>query len=175
LIQPTYFPLCDEYLPNFPTALICVSIFTARGVLQTERSDVSFNTLIKALQGPTLGYDLIGNAHASNRLVFAWTVNKPKDMRWAIRHRVDAILTDDPAQLRQICDTWDAAEERRTRKADRFTILEHVQLVLIAILVALFGWMLKYQFPRTRRLQKRQRMAADENPAHLMPAAASGL
>ncbi|CRG86040.1 glycerophosphoryl diester phosphodiesterase [Talaromyces islandicus] len=165
---PTYFPLCDEYLPDFPTALICASVFSARRVLKTEQSDISFNTLIKALQGPALGYNLIDSAHTANRLVFAWTINKPKDMRWAIRHGVDAVLTDDPAQFRQICDVWDAAEERRTRKEDRFTIAEHVQLVTIAVLVALFGWTLKYQFPRTRRLQKRQRLAADENPAHLI-------
>lgn len=104
----------------------------------------------------------------ANRLVFAWTVNKPKDMRWAIRQRVDAVLTDDPAQFRAICEKWDAAEDRRRQAEDRFTLLEHVQLVLIAVLVALFGWLLKYQFPRTRRLHRRQRLAADENPAHVL-------
>jgi hypothetical protein len=148
-------------------------VLSPRRILKSARAGhhvSSFNTLIKALQGPTLGYDLVSDSHANNRLVFAWTVNKPKDMRWAIRHRVDAVLTDDPAQFRQICDSWDAAEDRKRRKEDRFTVAEHAQLILIALLVTLFGWMLKYRPPRTRRLQKRQRLAVDENPEHvLMP------
>lgn len=93
-------------------------------------------------------------------------------MRWAIRHGVDAVLTDDPAQFRQICDSWDATEDRKTQKEDRFTVFERVELAMIAVLVMLFGWVLKYQFPRTRRLQKRQRLAADENPEHALPGSA---
>ncbi|QKX56861.1 uncharacterized protein TRUGW13939_03968 [Talaromyces rugulosus] len=187
--SPQYFPPCEEYLPDFPTALICASVFSPRRILNSARGAghdsnknnknnnnvSSFNTLIQALQGPTLGYDLISDSHANNRLVFAWTVNKPKDMRWAIRHRVDAVLTDDPAQFQQICESWDAAEDRKRKEEDRFTVAEHAQLVLIAVFVALFGWMLKYRAPRTtttRRLQKGQRRLAvvDENPEHvLMP------
>ena len=62
--QPEYFPLCDEYLPDFPTALICTSVFSARHVLRSNnKSKTSFNTLIKALQGPTFGYNLLDDAH----------------------------------------------------------------------------------------------------------------
>lgn len=148
-------------------------MLNARRILQKAKHVSSFNTFIKALQGPTLGYDLIENAHARNRLVFSWTVNKPKDMRWAIRHRVDAVLTDDPAQFRQICDSWDAAEDRRTRQGDKFTVAEYAQVLFVAVFFTLFGWMLKYRVASSRKKkmhQQQQRLAVDENPEHvLMP------
>jgi phosphatidylglycerol phospholipase C len=103
-----------------------------------------------------LGYRFVEAVHDApdSRMVLAWTVNRPRHMRWCIRRGVDGVITDDPQEFRRICDEWEDDDEEidaKTRAEDRKTLLEHVELVLVALLIVLFGWTFRY---RTLRLQR---------------------
>lgn len=66
---------------------------------------------IKATGGAGLDYSLkalkkhpewISEAHAMGLTVNVWTVNKEKDMKWCIEHKVDFITTNEPELLQSL-------------------------------------------------------------------------
>ena len=66
---------------------------------------------IKSMGGAGIDYSLkalrkhpewISEAHAMGLTVNVWTVNKEKDMRWCIEHKVDFITTNEPELLQSL-------------------------------------------------------------------------
>jgi tubulin gamma len=45
-------------------------------------------------------------AHCDKRPVFGWTVNEAALMRWAIRHKLDGVITDDPKLFLEVRKGW---------------------------------------------------------------------
>ncbi|EED19764.1 glycerophosphoryl diester phosphodiesterase family protein [Talaromyces stipitatus ATCC 10500] len=156
---PTYFPICKEYLPAFQPAVIGFNIVAARKVLRTL-PEVLFNIHFKSVKGP-LGYDFIDAVHKHRdpdsdnnepRLIFGWTINAPRDIRWAIRHGFDAVLTDDPATCKQISDVWDDAYSQKYEREDnKVTVGERVYLTLWGLWFVFFGWVFPLLYPYLQR------------------------
>ncbi|KAF7717409.1 Uncharacterized protein PECH_006445 [Penicillium ucsense] len=150
-----YIPLRNKYLPNFPMALICFDFKYARKFLHVE--DLAYNVNQSVLMGP-LGWGFLDDVRAARRQIYLWTVNAPNLMRWGIRHGVDGVITDDPALFRKVCEAWerehggtDGAETAVELRTDRLSMGQRVKIVLTAVLVVMFGWMIK------RRISKRMK------------------
>jgi glycerophosphoryl diester phosphodiesterase len=54
------------------------------------------------LEHPMLTQQTIARWHHAQRAVAAWTVNKPAEAERLVRLGVDAIITDRPAEMREI-------------------------------------------------------------------------
>lgn len=158
--QASYFPLCKKILPNFQPTLIGYNVLTARRVLRAE-AEVSFNTHFRSVKGP-LGYGFVDAVHLASssssgskippRLVLGWTINSPRDIRWAIRHGFDAILTDDPAVYKLISDSWTDSYSRQHEQDDnKVTMREAMFLTFWSVWIVVFGWFLPYVYPYMQR------------------------
>ncbi|KAI9815216.1 MAG: hypothetical protein M1826_002076 [Phylliscum demangeonii] len=95
---------CDRHLPDFAISHIGYDLKYARQFLAVPH--VSFNLLQSILMGGA-GHAFLRDARAAARPVFVWTVNERAMMRWAIRHRLDAVVTDDPPVFRDVCCRYD--------------------------------------------------------------------
>jgi phosphatidylglycerol phospholipase C len=151
-----YLPLRAQYLPRYSMTLICFDLGYARQFLQIPRVFFTVNQLV--LMGP-LGRGFLEEARAANRRVYLWTVNSPSMMRWAIRHEVDGVITDEPAQFKQLCEGW--GKEQRDETApdlDQLTVGERLRILLVVVYLLLFGWFLKFKYlPSVERVQFEQR------------------
>lgn len=136
--QAKHLPLARTHLPNFPITIITFSIAYARQFLSIP--NVSFNVNQKVLMGP-LGSGFLEEAKAAGRPVFVWTVNKRPYMRWCVRKRLDGVVTDDPALFRALCDDDDDDDNDEKRAKDDITAREQLELLLVAVIVVLFGWL----------------------------------
>lgn len=155
-----YVPLRARYLARYSMTLICFDLGYARQFLQVPR--ISFNVNQMVLMGP-LGRGFLEEARAARRRVYLWTVNSPRLMRWAIRHEVDGVITDEPARFRQVCEEWEK-EQRNEAGAfhdpqlDRLTVGERLRIMAVAVYLLLFGWFLKLKYlPSVERVQFEQR------------------
>lgn len=129
-------------------ALICFDLGYARQFLQA--ADVSFNVHQKMLMGP-LGRGFLQEARAAHRKVYVWTVNEPNLMRWDIQHKVDGVITDDPAYYQQICAQWEAEQQVKSGKprgteSDCLTLAEKLDIWTLAILALLVGWYFRRKY-----------------------------
>ncbi|KAJ5657068.1 hypothetical protein N7507_009018 [Penicillium longicatenatum] len=155
-----YLPPRAKYLPRYEMALICVDLSYARQFLQVPR--ISFNINQKILMGP-LGRGFLEEARAARRKVYLWTVNVPNLMRWGIRHKVDGIITDDPARFQKVCEEWELDQKKGPLasldpKADRLTFGQRVEILLVAFYVLTFGWFLKRKYlPTVERVHLDER------------------
>ncbi|KAL4932547.1 glycerophosphodiester phosphodiesterase [Aspergillus undulatus] len=146
-----YLPQRDRYLPKYAFALINAHLDYAREFLHLPR--VSFNLNQKVLMGP-LGRGLLKKAREANHPVYLWTVNAPNMMRWAIRNRVDGIITDDPVLLRRVYEEWEkeeranpnTSEPRPLTKSDRLTVGQRIQIMVFTILVVLSNRYFRWKF-----------------------------
>ncbi|KAL5043620.1 hypothetical protein BDW71DRAFT_187755 [Aspergillus fruticulosus] len=135
-----YLPQRDRYLPQYAFALIVAHLDYAREFLQQPR--ISFNINQKVLMGP-LGRGLLEKAREARHPVYLWTVNAPNMMRWAIRNRVDGIITDDPVLLRRVYAEWEKeakanpSEQPPLTRSDRLTVGQRIQIIVFTILVIL--------------------------------------
>ncbi|KAJ5121737.1 hypothetical protein N7448_002869 [Penicillium atrosanguineum] len=157
-----YLPLCAQYLPRYSMTLICFDLGYARQFLHVPR--ISFNVNQMVLMGP-LGRGFLEEARAAHRHVYLWTVNSPNFMRWAIRHEVDGVITDEPAQFKQICEEWKKERNEtgviRAPELDQLSVGERLQILAVAAWLVLFGWFLKLKyFPSVERVQFEQRKAS---------------
>ena len=130
----------------------------ARKVLRTNPK-VSFNTHYRSVNSP-LGYGFIEAVHSKKglppdsdtRLLFGWTINSARDIRWAIRKGFDAVLTDDPALCKQICESWNEEYSQKHEVGDNTTTLrERLLLTFWGLWFWLFMWAWPYVFPYVQR------------------------
>ncbi|KAJ5179096.1 hypothetical protein N7492_002306 [Penicillium capsulatum] len=154
-----YLPPRDKFLSGYTMSLICFDFSYARQFMRV--ADISFNVYQKILMGP-LGHGFLEEARAANHQVYLWTVNAPNLMRWGIRHRVDGVITDDPAYYQQICAQWEAeqldeAGSSKNTKSDRLTLAERLDIWLLALLAVLIGWCFRLRYlPSLHRVQLEQ-------------------
>jgi hypothetical protein len=89
---------------------------------------------------------------SEGRIVFGWTINATRDIRWAIRKNFDAVLTDDPAVYKQISDVWDDEYSKRHEREDNnITLRERVLLTLWGLWFVFFGWVFPLVYPYLQR------------------------
>lgn len=109
----------EELKTNYPHLMRGASTGSAAKFILTQFAGVNIfdNGDFTCLQIP-MDYDLgieidlvkgtiIRRAHRRNIAVQYWTINDPEDMRILIELGCDAIMTDDPATLRQILDEYE--------------------------------------------------------------------
>lgn len=96
--------LCHEILPDFAIAWIGITLDLAREYLKIP------NIALNMRQEPLFGFGgnkFIKEVRADGtRPLFAWTVNSVGWMRWAIRKRLDAVITDDPKLYLEVCKRY---------------------------------------------------------------------
>jgi len=87
--------------PDIPTVLLLERFLPQRraGTLPTGVS----------IAGPGLHLlkedpDFVDRAHARGNLVYVWTVDDPRDVEFVLGLGVDTIITDHPAEVRQLLD-----------------------------------------------------------------------
>jgi hypothetical protein len=138
---------------------VCVDVSYARQFLQVPR--LSFNINQMVLMGP-LGRGFLEEARAARRRVYVWTVNAPNLMRWCIRHKIDGVISDEPARFRQICDEWEKEHSDglslRDPKLDRISFKQRLQIYVVALYVVVFAWFIKRKyFPPLERVDFEER------------------
>lgn len=143
-----YLPLRTKYLHNYEMTLICFDLAYARQFLHVP--NLSFNVNQRILMGP-FGRGFLEEARAARRKVYLWTVNAPNLMRWGIRHGVEGIITDNPALFQRVCEAWERERKDGTivvpeLHVDRLSFGQRAQVVLVAVFVLLFGWVLKRKY-----------------------------
>lgn len=85
----------EKNAPQFKVAHIGVNRALARRFMASPQvSAISMNHI--ALTAGSGGHRLIADAKANGKLVYAWTVNSPEIMKWAIAKDLDGIITDYP-------------------------------------------------------------------------------
>lgn len=157
-----YLPLRAQYLPRYSMTLIRFDLRYARQFLHVP--GISFNINHMVLMGP-LGRGFLEEARAARRHVYLWTVNSPALMRWAIRHGVDGVITDEPAHFKQVCEEWEKEQRSETgaiqaTESDQLTVGERLRILAVAVYLVLFGWFLKLKYlPSVERVQFEQRKA----------------
>lgn len=144
-----FLPLCAEHLPKIPITLICFDISYARQFLTDATPNIGFNINQRVLMGP-LGRGFLEEAKKANRMVYVWTVNAPNLMRWCVRHKIDAIMTDDPVTYGVVAAEWKGQqagfEGDGAKKKEKITFKQRLQIWVISALVLLFGWAFKLKF-----------------------------
>jgi phosphatidylglycerol phospholipase C len=140
--------------------LIGYNVVGARNVLRTV-PNISFNTHWKSVKGP-LGHGFVNAVHSKKnsedgkgQVIFTWTVNTARDMRWAIRNNFDAILTDDPSLSKQICDSWDDEyAKEHDADDDKVTLRERLHLTLWGFWFFSFSWLFPLLYPHLQRFMR---------------------
>lgn len=85
--------LCHEVLPGFAMAYIGIRLELAREFFKV------FNVAMNMRQEPLFGISgprFIRDCQEDGRPLYAWTVNQPSWMRWAVDKKLDCVMTDDP-------------------------------------------------------------------------------
>ena len=143
-----YVPLCGTYLPDFPIVHIGVSIPYARKFLAFP--NCSFNMLLPMLIGPA-GAKFLRQLRTLQRPIIAWTVNDKPLMAWAIKKKLDGVISDDPKTYLELCDRWD--EEGKKQNTGIKTILI---VVWIQLFVCFLGpWFLRKKSKKAKMASKR--------------------
>lgn len=92
--------LCHEVLPGFAIAWIGITLPLAREYLRVP--NVAMNMRQEPLYGLG-GRCFVRECQARRRPLYAWTVNEPSWMRWAIDGGLDGVITDDPKKYLDVC------------------------------------------------------------------------
>lgn len=92
--------LCHELLPRFAIAWIGITLPLAREYLAVP--NVAMNVRQEPLYGLG-GRCFVRECQALARPLYAWTVNEPSWMRWAIDAGLDGVITDDPKRYLDVC------------------------------------------------------------------------
>ncbi|KAH7026106.1 PLC-like phosphodiesterase, partial [Microdochium trichocladiopsis] len=100
-----YIRLSRKYLPAFPLANVTWSPFYAGAVAEAV-PDAALSVHRLALYSP-FGQLLMRRVRRSgNHPLYSWTINEESWMEWAIRRRLDGIITDDPKLYLEVCKRY---------------------------------------------------------------------
>ncbi|RYP46666.1 hypothetical protein DL768_007179 [Monosporascus sp. mg162] len=91
-----------RHLPGFRLAHVGFSTTYARALLR-HRLVSAASMLRFSLASPLLGARFVGDMRRAGVPLFVWTVNDPAWMRWAVRSRLDGVITDDPKLFLDVC------------------------------------------------------------------------
>ena len=100
-----YLPLAQKYLPGFAVMHIGFSTSYARHFFSVP--NVGFNMLLPILIAPGGQRFLHDAREAHHRQVLTWTVNDVDRMEWAIRRKLNGVMTDDPVKFLDVCEKFD--------------------------------------------------------------------
>ncbi|PSR83923.1 PLC-like phosphodiesterase, partial [Coniella lustricola] len=92
---------CHALLPDFPIAWIGLRLELAREYCRVP--NVAMNVRQEGLYyagGPRF----LRQCQKEGRPVYAWTVNEVAWMQWAIKARLDCVITDDPKLFLDVCE-----------------------------------------------------------------------
>lgn len=132
-----YLSLCKKYLSDFPIAYIGFSTCYARQFLKVPH--VGFNMFAKTLFGP-IGNRFIRDVQRQHRPLYLWTVNEVNIMKWAIKKKVDGVITDDPRLFNEVCEDYQGED-------GYVTWSQWVYTIWLYVLIAVFSVRLKKRFP----------------------------
>ncbi|RYP64500.1 hypothetical protein DL769_006638 [Monosporascus sp. CRB-8-3] len=91
-----------RHLPGFRLAHVGFSTTYARALLLHRL--VSAASLLRfSLASPLLGARFARDMRRAGVPLFVWTVNDAAWMRWAVRRRLDGVITDDPKLFLDVC------------------------------------------------------------------------
>ncbi|KXJ91005.1 PLC-like phosphodiesterase [Microdochium bolleyi] len=115
----TYIRLSRQYLPGFPLANVTWSPFYA-GAIAKAVPGVALSVHRLALYSP-FGQLLMRRLQrsGSRHPVYSWTINEESWMEWAIRRRLDGIITDDPRLFLEVCERHRRERGNLLRRARR--------------------------------------------------------
>lgn len=109
------------------------------------------------------GPELMDLARDRGLLLYSWTINSPKWMRWAIANNLDGIVTDFPDRFQKLRDEKTDEQRRRLALSEKnvswFT--RHVtHMILYALLeVFVFSIMAKASYKASREARKGNKVA----------------
>ncbi|KAI1778253.1 PLC-like phosphodiesterase [Hypoxylon cercidicola] len=107
-----YVKLTQTLLPSFPIAHVGVSTAYARA-LADNVPGLRLSMLAQALATPVAGPRFVRDMRRAGHPLHAWTVDAEDWMVWAIRARLDGVVTDDPKLFLDVCRRVAAAEEEK--------------------------------------------------------------
>ncbi|RYP67154.1 hypothetical protein DL771_007382 [Monosporascus sp. 5C6A] len=91
-----------RHLPGFRLAHVGFSTTYARALLR--HGLVSAASMLRfSLASPLLGARFARDMRRAGVPLFVWTVNDAAWMRWAVRGRLDGVITDDPKLFLEVC------------------------------------------------------------------------
>ncbi len=87
--------------PDIPTVLLLERLLPQRraGILPTGVSIAGPGLHLLRADG-----DFVARAHARGHLVYVWTVDDPRDVKYVLDLGVDTIITDHPHEVRELVD-----------------------------------------------------------------------
>ncbi|KAI0024237.1 PLC-like phosphodiesterase [Xylariomycetidae sp. FL0641] len=110
LWDANYIRLSTKHLPGFRVTHLGVSTVYARALADSVPG-ISFSLLRHTLASP-MGCRFLRDMRRRSIPVHTWTVNEVPQMRWAIRRRLNGVITDDVVLFRQVCDQVRRGEKR---------------------------------------------------------------
>lgn len=150
---------CREVLPDFAVAWIGITVPLAREYLKVP--NVAMNMRQEVLYCKP---GFIRECQEDGRPLYAWTVNKVSWMRWAIRKKLDCVITDDPKLFLEVCERYRKEEEEREKagwlgwlkQADlvgsaRGVLLKATLPVVLKLLLWRFGYYRRVGSPEQTR------------------------
>ncbi|KAI5295442.1 hypothetical protein KEM52_001387 [Ascosphaera acerosa] len=101
----TYLGPIQSHLPTYPVSLLTPSLTYASCFLSVPQvAGFSVNFL---LLYSSAGRRFLARARAAGKAVFAWTVNKPRTMDFAVRSHLDGMVTDEVGLALRIRAEWE--------------------------------------------------------------------
>ncbi|KAI0466523.1 PLC-like phosphodiesterase [Xylaria cf. heliscus] len=123
---------CLKHLPGFPITLITFSPSYATAMLQVP--NLNFNLFNYSFATPS-GSRFLREAKQRGRLVFSWSDNQPEWMARSICNEVDAVITDNPKQFRELRGQSSEVTAKIRRVAAKWSVKETALWILINFLV----------------------------------------
>jgi len=100
-----YVRLSRKYMPKFPLANVTWSPFYATAMAKAV-PDIGLSVHRLALYSP-FGQLLMRRIQGSgSHPLYSWTINEEGWMEWAIRRRLNGIITDDPKLYLEVCKRY---------------------------------------------------------------------
>ncbi|KAI5304446.1 hypothetical protein KEM56_006487 [Ascosphaera pollenicola] len=93
-----------RYLPTYPISLLTPSLTYASCFL-TIPQVTGFSVNYFLLYHPD-GRKFIADARAAGKAVYAWTVNKPRNMNYAVLSGLDGVVTDEVDMYLKVREDW---------------------------------------------------------------------
>ncbi|KAI0164244.1 PLC-like phosphodiesterase [Hypoxylon sp. FL1284] len=97
-----YVKLAQELLPGYRISHVGFSTAYARALADSVPG-LGVSVTAQGLAMPVLGSRFMRDMRRMRRPTYAWTVNDEDWMRWAVRHRLAGVITDDPRLFREVC------------------------------------------------------------------------
>lgn len=131
-----FLPSCRRYLPDLHITHIGLHTSYARRYFLRNPQVSSFNLQLYALVTASQ-QNFVAEAHALGKQTYIWTVNDAESMRFCVKIKVDAILSDDPSKTKLVqsedLTAWDPKREFWTTRRVFKSYLWNVVLFFVML------------------------------------------